>query len=246
MHLVCLMAGVSSRLGPLTRDCHKACLPLQQRRMLDYQLDSFQAAGIDSLSFVLGHGAALLAGLLFVRLAQQCFRLCHNPHYRSRNLDWSAYLALTSQNGPLIYYEGDLLVPPSLLRELQQHPAEICLALDSRSRNPCVDTLVLAQQGRVSQLLFVEHGAASAARAEGAVGELICCLKLGERARQFVVAELARQSFVGAMQLYQIFGRAFACFNTAFIDASGRAWVEVDNPRDLERASALADAILES
>lgn len=244
MHLACLMAGVSNRLMPLTATRHKATLPLNGRRMLDYQLDTFRAAGITSTTFVLGHGAAEVAALLHAGYGDTRFNVRNNPHYKSRNLDWSAYLALSAEDGAAMYYEGDLIVPPTLMRQLKDSAAEICVAVDANSRSEVVDTLVLAPGGKVRELLFVEHGSAQGRAGDGSVGEFICMVKLGPRARQFVVEQLALQSFEGPMTLYRIFERAFARFDTAFVDAAGRPWVEVDNARDLARAATLADAAL--
>lgn len=243
MRLACLMAGLSSRLLPLTEKQHKSCLPLGERRIIDYQLSTFDVAELKDRTFVLGHGAAELGKILLESQPHLCFEVCYNPEFSTRNLDWSAFLALSQKPGPVLYYEGDLLLPPSLLRELAQNPAEICIALDSTSQNPTMDTLVLASGGKISSLLFIEHGAALRQDGDGALGELICLVKLGEAARQYVVNELAQQPFQGAMQLYAIFERAFARFNTSWVDAAGRPWVEIDNAADLARADKLAREI---
>ena len=246
MRLACLMAGSSSRLLPLTTSRHKACLMLGKRRMVDYQLESFDRAGIGHKTFVLGHGGAEVAQILFESLAGSPFSVSYNPQFTSRNLDWSAWLALSQHPGPVIYYEGDLLIPPSLLRQVIDNPAEICLAVDSDSKNPCIDTLVIAPQGRVEQLLFIEHGTAKSRPGDGALGEFICFVKLGEAARQFIVEALSTLPFEGDMQLYHIFEQAFSRFPTACVDAAGRPWIEVDNHSDLQRAAHLAGEIVTS
>ncbi|AGE24459.1 nucleotidyltransferase [Pseudomonas poae RE*1-1-14] len=246
MRLVCLMAGSSSRLLPLTTSQHKTCLMLEKRRILDYQLESFERAGIESKTFVLGHGATQVAQILFESLAGTHFTISYNPEFRSRNLDWSAWLALSQNSGPVIYYEGDLLIPPSLLKQVKNSPAEICIAVDSESKNPSIDTLVIAPDGKVKHLLFIEHGTAESQPGDGAIGEFICFVKLGEAARKFVVDALSVLTFKGEMQLYRIFEQAFSRFTTEYVDADGRPWIEVDNPSDLQRASPLAEEILAS
>ncbi|WP_282497914.1 phosphocholine cytidylyltransferase family protein [Pantoea stewartii] len=243
MRIACLMAGLSSRLLPLTEKRHKACLSVGARRMIDYQLSAFDAAGIDKRTFVVGHGAPELVQVLLESQPHRGFELCYNPDFSARNLDWSAFCALSQQPGPVLYYEGDLLIPSSLLRDMANNTAEICIALDSTSLNPTMDTLVLAPNGKIERLLFIEHGTAERRQGDGALGEFICLVKLGEAARQFVVAELEKQPFQGAMQLYAIFERAFARFTTSWVDAAGRPWVEVDNADDLARAAKLAEEV---
>ncbi|MDT3249678.1 sugar phosphate nucleotidyltransferase [Serratia sp. root2] len=246
MRLACLMAGSSSRLLPLTTSRHKACLMLGKRRMVDYQLESFDRAGIGHKTFVLGHGATEVAQILFESLGGSHFIVSHNPQFKSRNLDWSAWLALSQHPGPVIYYEGDLLIPPSLLKQVKDNPAEICIAVDSDSKNPSIDTLVIAPNGKVEHLLFIEHGTAKSQPGDGAIGEFICFVKLGEAARQFIVDALSTLPFEGEMQLYKIFEQAFSRFPTAYVDAGGRPWIEVDNHGDLQRAAQLAEEILTS
>ncbi|GAB7126762.1 hypothetical protein JCM19000A_12690 [Silvimonas sp. JCM 19000] len=243
MYIACLMAGIGSRLAPLTTHCHKATLDVAGQSLIARQLAHFAAAGLADATFVLGHGAAELAVQIAHGFAKQPFRLINNPHYVTRNLDWSAWLALSSVQDDVIYFEGDLLVPPSLLRQLAASPADICIAVDSLSQSPSIDTVAYAAQGKVAALQFVEHGRAQLQRADGALGELICTVKLSNRARQFVVDALARLDYTGPMQLYQILERAFARFDTSYVDAEGRPWVEIDNAGDLARARDLAAAI---
>jgi choline kinase len=168
----------------------------------------------------------------------------YNHLYQARNLDWSAYLALAHHDGPALYFEGDLLVPPSLIRQVAASEADICLALDSTIREKPADTLVLSSAGKVARLLFVEHGGNMRSSDPSELGELICFLRLSERARRFVVKRLERESFVGDMQLYNILEAAFAAFDTHYVDAAGRSWVEIDNLEDLERAGRIAESIM--
>ena len=246
MHLVCLMAGVSSRLYPLTERSHKALLPVNDRRLLDYQLETFRKAGMTSATFVLGHGAPEMERCLGDALLGQSYRTTYNPEYSEKNLDWSAYLALTNHSGPLIYYEGDLLVPPSLLAEVNANPSDICLAIDSTMRSPRVDLIVTAHQGNVRNLLLYEHGSAPPTPNPSVIGELVCLLKLSERGRKVVTDQLASQSFVGGIGFYDVLERSFDKVTTSFVDLRGRPWVEVDNVEDLERARQLADDIVRS
>lgn len=244
MRIAIPMAGLSSRLLPLTEKCHKSMLPLGSRRVLDFQLDIFCAAGIKEATFVLGHGAAELASALFNSTHEIAFTIKYNNSFKTRNLDWSAFLALAAQPGDVLYFEGDLLVPPSLIRELMVNPADMCIALDFAQSSTQVDTLVVIEKCMVKQLVFEEHGCLGKSSTDGAVGELICMVKLSDRARRFVVDELQESSFVGNMQLYKIFNRLLDRHTVSFIDVNGRPWIEIDNPQDFECAAEKCKSIL--
>jgi len=228
MRLACLMAGTGRRLMPLTTLHHKSCLALDKRRIIDYQLSTFEQAGIGHKTFVVGHGAAELSRVLFESLQNSHFTLLNNPLYHSFNLDWSAWLALHQDDGPVIYYEGDLLVSSSLLKEVNSHPDEICVAMDSSCQNADDNALRLSAQ---------QHGPC---------GGFITLVKLGSAARQFVVEQLAMQPYEGEIQLYKILQRAFMLFSTTYIEAAGRPWIRIDNLQQLQRASQLAEKIVNS
>ena len=244
MQVASLMAGVGSRLGGLTADRHKAMLRINGRSILEHQLATFKQTGLTNATFVLGHGAEEITHSLFKNLPDVCFTIKYNAEFTRRNLDWSAYLALSSCEGPVFYYEGDLLVPPSLLLQLSASASDVCLAVDSRIPSSRADTLLTVSGGKPEHLIFCEHGVASGHDAANAAGELICLLKLSERARRTLVELLEQQSFVGDMQLYRLVERTFSTLATDFIDVGNRPWVEVDNIHDLRRAEALIPAIL--
>lgn len=222
MRLACLMAGTGHRLLPLTRSQHSACLMLGERRMIDYQLKTFDRAGIGHKTFVLGHGAQECARILFESMPYSHFVVLNNPLHHSLNIDWSAWLALSQQDEPVLYYEGNQLISSSLLQEVKNHPAEICVAIDTR----CARTLK-------NQTIDLP-------------GEFISLVKMSAAARLYVVEQLAAQPFEGEIQLYKIFSRAFAQFTFASVDAAGRPWVRIDNPQQLRRASDLAQEIVNS
>ena len=56
MYIACLMAGTRSRLLPLTKTDHKALLRVRGSYIIDIQMRTFALAGINTFSFVIGHG----------------------------------------------------------------------------------------------------------------------------------------------------------------------------------------------
>ncbi|MFS2221946.1 nucleotidyltransferase [Pantoea sp. B65] len=234
------MAGSAYGLLPLTASLHQACLMLGKYPMIDYQLGTFERAGIGHKTFVLGHGAAECARILFESLHHSHFVLLNNPLHHALNLDWSAWLVLSKHDGPVIYYESDLLLPPSVLKEVKNHPAEICIVMDSARPYAAANIMMRTPQ---------QNNKSPAGRAfppERTPGEFIPVVKLGAAARHFVVEQLAAQSYEGEVQLYNIFSHACSLFPTAWIDTAGRPWARVDNRQQLQRASELAEEILSS
>ncbi|WP_437614971.1 nucleotidyltransferase [Erwinia sp. V71] len=244
MRLACLMAGCSQRLLPFTATHHQACLLAGKDRIIDYQLRSFDRAGIGHKTFVLGHGAAELSAILFALLRHSHVVLLNNPLHHVLNLDWSALLVLSRHDGPVIYYEGDLLIPPSLLRQLSNHPAEICLAIDSDSLAPGRTVRIATTHSETHAGLLIAGRGSAFIPGQRVAGRFITLLKLSDAARHFVVEQLSALPFEGEVQLYHIFERAFCQFSTALIDTAGRPWLRVDSADNLQRAATLAEEIV--
>lgn len=244
MRLACLMAGCSQRLLPLTATHHQACLRAGSERIIDYQLRAFDRAGIGHKTFVLGHGAAELSVILFELLRHSHVVLLNNPLHHVLNLDWSALLVLSKHDGPVIYYEGDLLIPPSLLKQVSNHPAEICLAIDSDSQAAGQTPQVLSAVSASPSGLLIAGRDNLFVPARAGAGRFIALVKLSDAARHFVVEQLSALSFEGDAQLYKIFDRAFSRFSSALIDTAGRPWLRVDSADNLLLAATLAEEIV--
>lgn len=244
MHVTALMAGIGTRLSPLTEKCHKSMLSLGGRHILDYQLEIFWQAGASSLTVVIGHGGPQLKDHLGSAGHDLEFVALDNTHYVDRNLDWSAFLALSHLPGGTIYMEGDLLVPAVVFKQLWESQADLTVVVDSSMPSARPDTLVLSDGFQPRRLLFFEHEVAHYNGPMHVLGELVCLVKLSASAREYVVQELGDQSFVGPMQLYRIFDEALSHMSTAVIDIRGLPWVEIDNPEDLQRADKIVDSVM--
>ena len=244
MYVACLMAGTSSRLLPLTEADHKAMLRLGKLRIIDLQMRSFALAGIKTFSIVIGHGGSRLASHLLKRYSSMALSIINNNHYVDRNLDWSAYLALSSHPGDVLYYEGDIIAAPTLIRQMATHKGDVCVAVDPVRRSAHVDTIVIGNRDRARELMFAEHGHIPSAIGDGSLGEFVCLVKLSDRARKYVIGRLEEGSYRGPMRLYRIFNDLFARYRSGVVSTAGYPWVEIDTKGDLSRARRLVQQVL--
>jgi len=244
MYVACLMAGVSSRLLPLTRDDHKALLNLGSQHIIDVQMKIFSLAALGTFSFVVGHGGRRLTDHLRANYSALPLSIINNEHFASRNLDWSAYLALSSRQDDVLYYEGDIIAEPSILRDVAMHPGDVCIAMDPKGQSARIDTRVIADKDRVRELVFSEHGDLAKIDSGTTEGEFLCLVKLSNRAREYVVDRLERASYEGPMQLYEILNDLFRRVPSFVVSTDGRPWVEIDNREDLLRAGDVVTQIL--
>jgi choline kinase len=243
MRVACLMAGKSTRLLPLTRRDHKAMLKIGDLRVVDAQLQTFALAGLNAFSFVIGHGGRRLAAHLLAKYSGLAISIINNNHFDVRNLDWSVHLALSAEPGPVIYYEGDLIVSPSILRQIANYEVDVCLAMDEIGQSAQIDTRIIADGDRVRELIFSDHGHVQRNSNESA-NECVCLVKLSDRARMYVIQRLAKMPFTGPVQVYEIFNSLFKRYPSFLVRTAGRPWVEIDNKADLHRASQILCRIL--
>jgi len=243
-HLSCLAAGQSTRLLPLTEISHKAMLPVAGYAVVDVQLRTFRAAGIQTCNFVLGHGRSELAERIQLRKGSLEIEFQENYEFRERNMDWSAFLALSATAGDTVYYEGDVLVHPSVIDEVAKSSADICLVADAIGRSHAVDTRVIVRDSTVQGLLFAERGIAELPIGSNSAGELVCVIKFSNDARRFIVDKLQTCNFTGQMRLYDIFNEAISVFSSECIEVRDRPWIEIDNEHDLLRAQQVASSLL--
>lgn len=246
MYVACLMAGTSSRLLPLTQVDHKAMLKVGTQRMIDVQMETFALAGVERFSFVVGHGGARLSHYLLKRHSDKAISIINNSHFADRNLDWSATLGLNSQSDDVLYYEGDVMASPDIIREVAAHTGDICIAMDPTGQSTRVDTRVIQRPDQTCELMFSEHGSLDIPPGSSQEGEFVCLVKLSNRVREDVVKRLEATSFTGPMKLYQIFNELFHLYPSVVISTAGRPWIEVDNKDDLRRARHMVTQIVRS
>jgi choline kinase len=243
MRVASLVAGRCTRLLPLTASEHKAMLEVDGRRIVDLQIDTFLCAGLNEAVFVVGHGGKALSEHVLRASGQLQIQTIENIEFDNRNLDWSTYLALASRPGDVLYYEGDVIADPNVIRDVAFHSSDIAIAVDVNGQSDRIDTMVIGSGGRVKRLLFAEHGNVGHDRPHDGVGEFVCMVKLSDQARRRAVSLLEQGSFEGPMVLYSIFDRLFSEFEASYVITNPRPWLEIDNAADLSRAASIANEI---
>lgn len=244
MRAVCLMAGTCSRLRPLTATYHKALLDVGGRPLLGWQLEAFERAGLKEALLVVGYGADIVKSQIGPRYGHLYVTFVDNPYFATLNMDYSLYCSRSLvQETAFLYFEGDLLVPPTLISAMLDHPDENCIALEPHPQSAKPDTLVMGSNRRVQRLIFAEHGDLSGYANPDVLGEFICMAKFSAEASAFIFNELERTDFQGKMKLYSIFDAVFARWPTGYVTTEGAPWIEIDTHEDLRNAQRVAQML---
>jgi len=232
---ICLCAGRSSRLLPLTLQVHKSALHVAGWPVLDWQMSAFLAAGIKEVVFVLGHGVHETRRLLEPWRSVLKVHVVENAEFDCKNLDFSLFCAREFLDGPTLYFEGDLLLHPRLITALCKSESDITSAAGSNVDIGCADTLV--HRGNLGYYLkCAEHGALNI---RGSQGEFVCAVHFSAISIEELRSKLMSSLFIGPMHLYELFSTLMQRYCTTLIDSSCDPWIEIDGAADLDRAPAI-------
>ena len=241
LKVVSLMAGSCTRLLPLTENRHKVLLEVGGKTLVEHQLEAFKEVGIKEAVFVVGHKADLIKLKVGNQYCGIKIKYLFNPHYSSRNINYSLYLAKDEVAGRgFVYLEADMFFHPDILKMLVDSCFENCLVADPTPQSDRVDTLVLGNNNIVTGLMFKNHGdIKKKIKEHGVVGEFLSIIKFNGKASRFLFNELKRSNFEGPLTLNLIFERCFKIARTNYIETKGQPWVEIDNYNDLRKARKL-------
>jgi len=155
LNAIILAAGQGSRLRPLTEDRPKCLVELAGRSLLERQLETFAALGIERVTIIGGYRAEQLPADV---------RVIVNPRYESTNMVESLFCAqalMSGENDVIVSY-GDIVFEPQVLARLCDSTAEVAVVVDRAWRQlwearmeDCLrdaETLKLAEDGRIIEL----------------------------------------------------------------------------------------------
>ena len=242
---IVIAAGLGSRLGELTKDTPKCMLKVNDRSLLQRQIDSYNANGITDISVVRGfkNEKIDLPGLKYFE----------NPDFKKNNILNSLFYAEEEISGNVIVSYSDIIFEPHVVGRLLESNADISIVVDvdwkgsyeHRSEHPIeeAENVIFDANHNVLDIgkILTSPGDVH--------GEFIGMLKLTPRG-----AEIFKAHFNRAKMLFwdKPFHRA-ATFQNAYITdflkdmvdlgvpihsvLIEQGWVEIDTPQDLKHAA---------
>lgn len=234
LHAVILAAGCGRRLGAGAPKC---LLPFGGRTVIERQARALSAAGVRSVTVVVGYLQELVraecervAATLGVE-----FDFVDNPDFANSNTAFSLYLARrTAMRDGVFCLNGDVLLAPDLVAALQASPAPNALLVEVK---PCgaEEMKVVAAGMRIVQIGKRLPPAAC-------LGEFIGIARFSKAAALACAAALER--------LILEEGRRHDFFEVALdriapeveltaVTTGGRPVIEIDSPEDLARAESV-------
>ncbi len=248
MKAIILSAGQGSRLGSLTAARPKCLIEFAGRSLLDRQLDTLDACGVDEVVVVTGFRDDQVEAALARRIGGPRVRTLFNPFYKVADNLGSLFIAREELEGEVLVWNGDTLVSEALMARVLANQAHrgICVTIDRKARYDDDDMKVVVDDGdgrlraigkRIAKGVNAESIGLLAFRGDGA-GRFRHAIERAMRTSEGttiwylrVIHHLAQNGVVGTF------------------DISGEGWGEVDFPEDIAGAEALCagwDALRET
>lgn len=149
MKALLLNSGLGSRMGKLTEDKPKCMCPIGNGySIISWQLELLRKHGIKDIVVTTGPFAELLEN--YIRSLGKGLQLTfiNNSIYRETNYIYSMYLAREHLNDDILLLHGDLVLEPSVIRDLLSKKGSV-LTVDSLLPLPEKDFKAKLEDGKV-------------------------------------------------------------------------------------------------
>ncbi|UOF90475.1 phosphocholine cytidylyltransferase family protein [Fodinisporobacter ferrooxydans] len=235
MKFVVLVAGVGSRLRPLTNDRPKCLVQVNGKSILERLLEQAENTRLFA-------EAVLITGYRAEAVRQFAERwktshslpvtLIHNERYDETNNGYSLWCAKDVLTSSFVLSDGDLTLDDEILQLIAQHETS-ALAIDRSARlDEEAMKISVSKEGHV-------NGLSKELPLHQAVGESIGMCRIDAVDIPKVISELDK--LVENQEWNEYYERAFIeliqnGWQVDVCDIGGRAWVEIDDRSDLQRA----------
>ena len=236
MKAIILSAGQGSRLGHLTDDRPKCLIEFAGKSLLDWQLDTLAANGVDDVVVVTGFRDDQIAATLARRSGGPTVRTMFNPFFKVADNLGSLYMVRGELTGDCLVWNGDTLVSRALMaRVVGDDTPGICVTIDRKPAYDDDDMKVIADDdGRLRAI--------GKRISEGVNAESIGLLAFrGGGAERFAEAiDRAMRTAEGTTIWYlRVIHHLAQNGEVWTLDIKGEEWGEVDFPEDVAPAEAL-------
>lgn len=230
MRGIILAAGKGARLNGTAGDRPKCLLRVGDITLVERQIDSLRAVGIDDVAVVVGCQADVVR-----RICGPGLGFVENSRFAETNSLYSLWLARPLLTDGFVVMNCDVLFHPQLLDDLiaSRHEDALLVAYQDDDRSPLGDEemKVKVRRGRVVDI-------SKTLAADDADGENLGIVKFGPAGAELLSTILDDRVAAGGLRDWA--PRAFAEFANErplhAIGTRGYPWTEIDFPEDYERA----------
>jgi choline kinase len=233
---VILVAGVGSRLRPLTDDRPKALVSVAGETILGRASRLLIQAGMEKLVLATGYRQDSVERAMRGLDVEVVY--CENPDFAGTQNSVSLALCRHTLEGlPFLKLDGDVVFEPEVLdRVLQGDDEDLVVLVDSKRERDAEAMKIRADGARI-----LEFGKGIPLASSHA--ETVGIERLGAHAGSLVFGAIERHVAGGERGLYyeDVYSELVArrAISARAVEVGDLRWTEVDTPEDLERARGL-------
>ena len=237
MKAIILSAGQGSRLGHLTDDRPKCLIEFGGKSLLDWQLDTLAANGVDEVVVVTGFRDDQIEAVLAKRRGGPTVRTVFNPFFKVADNLGSLYLVRGELTGECLVWNGDTLVSDALMARVVGNCDRqgICVTIDRKDDYDDDDMKVIA--GDDGRLRAIGKRIKQGVNAES-IG-LLAFRGGGAECFADAIDRAMRTSEGTTIWYLRVIHHLAQNSDVWTLDISGEEWGEVDFPEDVAPAEAM-------
>ncbi len=233
---IILSAGQGSRLGHLTSERPKCLIEFGGRTLLDRQLDTLGACGVEEAIVVTGFRDGDVESSLAKRSGGVRVRTAFNPFYKVADNTGSLWIAREALQGDVLVWNGDTMVSESLMRRVVANDCSgICVTVDRKPDYDADDMKVITADD--GQLLAIGKRLEDGVNAES-IG-LLAFRGAGAATFRSAIEEAMRTPEGTTIWYLRVIHHLAQSSRVGTLDIQGEEWGEVDFPQDVAQAEAM-------
>lgn len=238
MKAIIFAAGLSSRLGELTKELPKSCLAItKNQNMIERNLFLLIKNGFTDITIITGHAKEAFAEIITKQKIK--INTIYNELYIERNNIYTAYLCKDILDEDTLILNSDLVLEEEIIKIAQkqmQSSKESFMLIDDFNQVDEESMKVYVDENqkitRVNKALNLEQS----------LGEYIGVLRISNEDKPCFIESMQSILDKQEFNLYyeDAIDRASAKMNVHAISTQGKLWTEIDTLEDLAKARELA------
>ena len=235
---IILAAGQGIRLRPLTSQLPKCLVQIDEKPILQYQLEALSSIGIHDCAIVVGFMAQQVQSYFGSKFFNVNLSYILNKSFKDTNNLYSLWLAKRYLRDDIILIEGDILFDPLLLEDIKRNPHPNVAVVDRFQ--PYMDGTVVLPKGGFVDSMILKSQQSTDFNYQTILKTVNIYILSGVAMRDFLIPTLdtwVAQGFTD--QFYEaIIAKTIEERNLQLaIHHTGiREWVEIDTIEDVHRA----------
>lgn len=236
MKAIILSAGQGKRLLPLTAEIPKCLLPIQGKKLIEWQIDALHRCGIDKITVVTGYRAEKVDEVLQRSYGPGRIKTLYNSAYAITDNLVSCWATRHEMNGDFILLNGDTLFETAVLKRLFEAPDCPVTVVVNQKDMYDVDDMKVEMEG--CRLVRIGKNIAPD-RAQGESIGLILFRGEGPMLFRSALKKALNDPEAGRKWYLSVIDEMARVMPVWTCSITGLKWCEVDYPADLKQADSV-------